>query len=40
VAITDNLVSAGDTLIVYRTPWTRHPALQRPRAPRKRRLPA
>lgn len=28
VSIPDNVVSAGDTIVVYRTPWTRYPLLK------------
>jgi hypothetical protein len=30
VSISDNIVSAGTTLVVYSTPWTRYPSLSAP----------
>jgi len=39
IAITGNLVSAGDTIVVYRTPWTREPVLRVPLPEHRRRWP-
>jgi len=39
VSITGNLVSAGDTIVVYRTPWTREPLNVQPLPERRHRWP-
>jgi len=39
ISISGNLVSAGDTIVVYRTPWTREPVLAYPFPEPRRRWP-
>jgi hypothetical protein len=39
VSISGNLVSAGDTIVVYRTPWTRQPLVPGPAPERRRHWP-